>query len=355
MIFSKIEEGEKHREAGPGFLFLITFFALGACSTTTSLPPVSSPTLPSVKSAPVELISRTVVLDKPEPLLLPAVPKEGVTIRNKRLEEISGMVSSSRRADVLWVVNDDEPDEKGRLYAIGRDGSSIASFQIQGAKNYDWEDVSRTRWKGRSYLIVADIGDNRASRNYCRLYFVAEPLVYPQMTTSSSVLALPVERSVIYRYENGPRDCEAMACELSGEWAYFVSKRKSQPEVYRLPLSTVTRDGSAELVGHLKPPVLGKEGMDDFSSLMRGIALGNQVTAMDVSPDGRRAALLTYSRILLYEKKGRPWIEVLQDTPKVMGYPPLYQAEALCFSSDSKGLYVCSEGQNSPLYYLPIP
>jgi hypothetical protein len=76
---------------------------------------------------------------------------------------------------------------------------------------------------------------------------------------------------------------------------------------------------------------------------------------MDLSPDGRVIALLTYKRpYLLYRKAKEGWPQVFGRAPIPLAMPRLRQAEALCFSADGKSLIVTSEKLPAPLYRLDI-
>src|SRR4051812_26592257 len=57
-----------------------------------------------------------------------------------QLREISGLAASRTHPDVLWVHNDG--GNAARLYAIGKRGSLLATFDIAGVANTDWEDIA---------------------------------------------------------------------------------------------------------------------------------------------------------------------------------------------------------------------
>jgi hypothetical protein len=76
----------------------------------------------------------------------------------------------------------------------------------------------------------------------------------------------------------------------------------------------------------------------------------SQVTAFDLSSDGRRAAALTYGNIWIYPRKpGESWEATLTRPPQRIPVEGLPQAEALCFDGDSYDLIVTTERDNAPV------
>jgi len=308
---------------------------------------IETPEAPAPRSVPEALVI-------PEP---PSLSLEGGTIQAEKVKEASGMIRSAFREDVLWVINDDEKNNRGRLYAVGSDGSNLGSFFLTGSHTRDWEDLASFQWKGLAHLLVGDIGDNQGIRSSGTLYVVREPKVIPGRKISPQQ---KIAWRVRFRFEDGARDCEALAVDPQSGVAYLISKRKKEVGVYQLDISPTDVNSwrvarVAKRVATMASAPAGYESLDDFSSLMRNMALGNQVTALDFSPNGEQAAVLTYSRILLFDKAGKSWERAFLDTPRAIAYPPLYQAESLCFSQDGSALYVCSEGGLSPLYRVEIP
>ena len=77
---------------------------------------------------------------------------------------------------------------------------------------------------------------------------------------------------------------------------------------------------------------------------------------MDISPDGRLAAVITYRSLYLFPREdGESWPEALQRQPVEIIGPPGFHDEAVGFSSDGRSVIVASEGRPSPLFRLDIP
>ena len=96
------------------------------------------------------------------------------TLRDARITESSGLVASRLHAGVLWTHNDS--GNPPVLYALGRNGSTVATIRVSGAANVDWEALAPVAGTGgRSLLAIGDIGDNSGVRSRIEIDLVAEP------------------------------------------------------------------------------------------------------------------------------------------------------------------------------------
>src|SRR5687768_1659587 len=86
-------------------------------------------------------------------------------IDDPRITESSGVVASRQHPKVLWTHNDG--GKKETLFAITREGKTLAEFRIAGAKLEDWEDIAIDN---EGHLYLADTGDNGAKRKSIAVY-----------------------------------------------------------------------------------------------------------------------------------------------------------------------------------------
>ena len=151
-------------------------------------------------------------------------PGQLVTRFPAGLDEISGIGQSRSSPNVFWVHNDsgDQP----RVYAVNRNGVLLGTYLLEGASAVDWEDMAIGPMPGgRSYLYLADIGDNSARRMSIRVYRVLEPHVEANQAPVSETLSGVAAFDFVY--EDGPRDAEGfMVDPLTGDF-YIVSKREA--------------------------------------------------------------------------------------------------------------------------------
>lgn len=260
-----------------------------------------------------------------------------------QLSEISGIAASHRHEDVLYVANDG--GNAARLYAISRRGGKLATFRVAGAENTDWEDLASFEMDGRDWLLVADTGDNGGLRRTLQLHVFEEP----------AKIADGVLRpawTIVFRWPDGARDCEAVAVDPVRREILLVSKKRRPPELFSLPL----RPGVG---GTLVARPLGKvagvpEGdRDEVAANPELARIRSQVTSADIAPDGHALALMTYRDVLLYPRRGREdWAAALSRPPEIHALPLLPQAEALAWSADGQGLYATGEFSPAPLLFL---
>ena len=264
-------------------------------------------------------------------------------ILDPHLSSLSGLAASHEHADTLWVINDGGAGPE--LYAIGHRGGLIATVHIDGVVNTDWEDLAAFDLHGRHYLLIADTGDNGGLRRTLQLHVVEEP----QALVDG---ALHPAWSIAFRWPDGPRDCEAVAVDAVHGEVLLISKRHRPPELFALPLQPTTGTLQiAQRVGYLGGI---PEPDPNLLRLAPHLArMRNQVTAADLSPDGRTLAVLTYRDVLLYQRgKTDDWPAAVAKTPQIHALPWLAQAEALGWSADGQSLFATGEHSPTPLIFL---
>ncbi len=264
-------------------------------------------------------------------------------VTSRQLGEISGLAASHAHDGVLWAINDG--GNPARLYAISRRGRLLARYEVEGASNQDWEDLSSFELGGRRYLLLADTGDNAGRRRGFSLHVFEEPakLANGKLKPAWTIRA---------RWPDGPRDCEAVAVDAAAGQVLLVSKKRVPPELFSLPLAD-PRGAVVEArrIGRLAGvPQVGEELQRKDPRLA---ALFSQVTAADVAPDRRSLAVLTYGSVLFYHRgEGEDWAEATARAPETHDIPPIPQAEALAWSAGGGGLYATGEFSPAPIFYL---
>lgn len=265
------------------------------------------------------------------------------------LTEASGLAASRQTEGLLWAVNDS--GNAPELFALGSRGEDLGTVRVAGVKNTDWEDLAAFTWQGQAYLLVADVGDNRAMRQEVQLHVVPEPQPGADGHVSGTVVPA---WSLRLRFEDGPRDCEGVAVDEQGGQVLLLSKRTSPPVLYRLPLRPARLEQVqiarrvAEITNLPEP---------DAEDLLQVFGrYRSWPTALDVRPDGGAAVVLTYKNAYLYLRRGdESWQETLKHQPQIIGLPnheQLPQREAICFAGGD-ALLVTSEGPGAALFRLP--
>jgi hypothetical protein len=272
-------------------------------------------------------------------------PRLAGVLLDGALDETSGLAASGRFPDTLWLVQDGGND--ALLHAISRRGVHYASVHVDGVRNTDWEDLAGFEWQGRHYLLIADTGDNGGLRRTLLLHVVPEP---DRLVDGGHVRPA---WSIAFRWPDGPRDCEAVAVDARAGRVLLISKKRTPPELFSLPLRPGPGLATATRVARLAVPADVPTATGAPIDARRAV-LGRQVTAADLSPDDRTLAVLTYDRLLLYRRSpGEAWSAAVRRPPVAAEVPWLHQAEALAWLPDGKGLMATGEFSPAPLVYLP--
>ncbi len=266
------------------------------------------------------------------------------TISDKDLGEVSGIAASLIHEDALWVINDS--GNSPSVYALNPKGEVMGELNIQGIANNDWEDLASFEYEGKPYILICDIGDNFARRNRYFLHFIEEPDI--KKTSDLFFLSARPSWSMTYTYEDGPRDCEAVAVDIVDERILLLTKRDIPLLLYELPLSK-QKNAVAKKCAEIKPFPKRTQEITEFSKY------SNQPTAMDISADGLSAVVLTYGRAFYFSKKrGADWATVFSGPLREIVIPALRQAESVCFSRDGSSIFITSEQIPAPLLKMDL-
>ena len=261
-----------------------------------------------------------------------AAQKVGL-LRSSSIRESSGLAACLADRRFLWTHNDS--GDKPHLFLITQQGRLQQTYSIGGARAVDWEDLCSFEYRNTRYLLIGDVGDNRKQRPFVSLYLLREP--NPPLTASDRVTTLPLTKTIRLEYPNGARDCEAIAVDAATGTAYLVEKRLfGSVHVYAIPLfqPVTAKRQAAQVVTQVSLPL---------------------VTAMDISPDGQTAILLTYGDAVSFPRRPQQsWKEVFSRRGRQVQMPARRQGEAICFGADGQSLYLTSEGTRQPIWKLEL-
>ncbi len=268
-------------------------------------------------------------------------------LENPALIEASGFARSHRDPARLWAINDS--GHAAVLYALGFDGAHQGTLTLLGVENDDWEDLASVVRDGAPYLLVADTGDNLSRKALRTLHAVFEPA----LAGAPDARAAPAW-SLVFRFEDGPRDCEAVAVDpVSGE-ILLLSKRDVPARLYALAWpEAVGADAAAPALARFVAEVRNipqPTRLDGAGLFPIGPWLA-QPTAMAISPAGDAALVLTYGAAYRFARTGSAsWAEAFRALPTRLRVPPLRGYESIGFSPDGRSLFLAIEGRGAPIY-----
>ncbi|MDP3973116.1 MAG: hypothetical protein Q8P61_09450 [Candidatus Nanopelagicales bacterium] len=236
------------------------------------------------------------------------------------LPEVSGLAASIRHPGVLWTHNDSGDDS--RIFAIdASDCRMRAEVRLTGVTARDAEAIAVGRdAQGDPVIWLADIGDNRDSWDSVRLYRIGEPRRLVDQAVAAS--------SFTIRYEDGPRDAEALLVDPSPGGAIWLATKRQAADggMYRVPDSIVSKGSAvARRVGSV--PAMTSDG--------------------SYAPDGRHFVLRTYTGATLFRSPPPG------SGGQAVAIPLQPQGEAIAFSHDSRSLFLASE-RSDQLWRLPL-
>lgn len=254
------------------------------------------------------------------------------------MTELSGLQASPRKPGLLWGLNDSgHPPE---LLAFDTALNFRRAILVQGVDNRDWEDLAGYEEGGQSWLVIADTGDNFGLRAEVALIFVAEPDVAGRADATPA-------RILRFTWAEGPRDCEAVAIDLPGRRILLADKGRHPAGLYALDLDGPDQGQQARRIASFPElvPTPAPRVTPIGSSRWRGTP-----TAMDLSRDGRRLAVLTYQSASLFERSGEAdWDQALRQPLRSERIPRLGGFEALAFEAGERSILIGSEGPTTRL------
>ncbi len=276
-------------------------------------------------------------------------------LEDDRLIECSGMDISLSTDDLLWAVNDS--GQGPYIYAMGKDGRSRGRLRVVGAQNRDWEGLDTFMWQGRPMILIADFGDNRAQYDLHTLYIIEEPVLDGERFPDSSIVQ--VAWRIVYSYPDRNHDAESVAVDVAAKKVLVLTKRDLPPLLFEVPLIMRSSDNRvvakkvAEM-GRIPPPL--EEDMAQKYGKYRA-----QPTAMDFSPDGRLAVVLTHKDAYLFKRRPHvSWAIAFSGHPVLIPLPlpqdrhDFRQREAICFAPGGHDLLVTSEGLGAGIFRLKV-
>jgi hypothetical protein len=239
---------------------------------------------------------------------------DGFTIKDPRIIESSGLAASRAHPGVYWTHNDQ--DKGGALlYAVdSRTGKTVATVTMTGVGKP--RDVEAISIGGDGNIYVGDIGDNLGGTwSHVWIYKLPEPKKLRDQTVRATQYTV--------KYENGPRDAEAMMVHPKTGRIYIADKKEEGGSLY---------EGPAEMTA---------SGTNIFK---RVGATGLWTSDGAFSPDGKQLALRGYLGGVSYTWKGEGKMPAREGRLSV---PLQRQGESVTYTPDGTTLMYGTEGGQS--------
>lgn len=251
-----------------------------------------------------------------------------VELDNKKLKEISGIATSISNPGKIWVHNDSGNDAE--IFLVDTNLNINLEITLKGIENRDWEDIAVGPGPvdGKSYIYIAEIGDNEAKYRYKHILRFEEPVV-----GSEKKIEVDSFDIITFTLPNQRKDTESLLLDPTTKDLYIISKREEPVYVYQLlyPYSTTDTLIASEI---LSLP---------FTQIVGG----------DFSADGKEILLKNYESIYYWSNPGgKPVAEVLKQKPLLLPYEEEPQGESIAWARDGSGFYTLSEMNPTEKTYL---
>ena len=311
--------------------------------------PVPSPTLGKVDSDADNAITckSTAIDTNADEIALPFLPGVAIgSVDATLLGEASGLVASTGGLNpgILWTHNDalkfpNRPNNRNRIHAIDTNnyGDVIATYELEGAKNIDWEDVAYGTGPeaGVKYVYLGDIGDNDEMRREIYIYRVKEP----DISDGGSPFLTEWDRLTLTYLDRRPRNVEAFLFDPVDEIFYLMTKTGgyifSTPAKWGRGSTSMTLKQSGLMSEFRKQPLVGA----------------------DISPDGKEILLKYYGSVKYFcrESESESVAEVFQTHDSLkLSYDRDNEPKGEAVAWAKEGFYTLSEQDRhttTPLYF----
>jgi hypothetical protein len=242
---------------------------------------------------------------------------EVMGIAPKKIEEASGLAASKTIPGYLWTLNDS--GNPAEIYLLNEKAEIVMTCALENIVNRDWEElfIGPGPEPDKSYIYVADIGDNDAVYPDKILYRMEEPLIIEKKSVIKKV------DTFVFSLPDKPRDTEAMIYDSLSSSFYIFSKREPNIKLYELKYPFLSDTLTAEFKVELP---------------------FNNIVAADISDNGDEILLKSYNQIFYWKRnKEESFISTLTRKPEELKYSPEAQGESIVFRYDGSGFYTLSE------------
>lgn len=246
------------------------------------------------------------------------------------MSEASGLAYSRANPGMIWSHNDS--GHANIVFLLNAEtGEIMARYVVQGTNNLDWEDIEVAEGpeQGKSYIYLADTGDNNEARPNYSIYRFEEPVYHPdhygQVVQISDI---PVDR-IRFSFPDGSHDTEAMFVDPLTKDIFLATKRDVVSMLYVIPYP---------------------QNVEDIYQIYKAGSLGFRETSAGVSSfDGEKVMIKNRQTIFYWQRQeGESMVQMLARTPVKAPYVGEPQGEAICFDADNN-YFTLSEEQNSDI------
>ena len=202
-----------------------------------------------------------------------------ITNLPKDLEEVSG-TEVVPKSDLIWMINDG--GNKPTLFGVNEKGDIIKDIYVK-AKNHDWEDLTSDE---NGNIYIGDFGNNLNKRKNLSIIIVEQNELDEKNAEVDEIE---------FEYPNQTKFPPKKKDRYFDTESFFYFKNS----LYILTKSRVKRNYGKTTLYKI-PAKKGKytaEIVDNFENCKD---LECWITSADISPNGKKVALLSQSNVLIF-------------------------------------------------------
>jgi hypothetical protein len=245
-------------------------------------------------------------------------------VDSPELDEISGAAVSRDHEGVIWVHNDSGSDAE--VFAIDAAGTELGRVSLPDLSARDWEDMALGPGPdpARDYLYLADIGDNRGTRDEVLIHRIPEPDPAAELVMGGETLHVT--------YPGGPAEAETLLVDpVSGDMLIVGKAISGQTPVHALP-------GNADWSLPQVATYQGEIGLGTFAVATGGDAGVNVIL------------IRTYDEVFMWERRPGEDLAASLASPRCrVASVDETQGEAIALVPDETSFFTVSEGDHQPV------
>jgi hypothetical protein len=202
------------------------------------------------------------------------------------------------------------------LYKVDATGKLLNVLEVPNTANQDWEDLAKDE---EGHIYIGDFGNNENKRHNLRIFRINE-----QAAGQVDTIRFTYADQNLFPPEKADRnfDCEAFFYHRGHLYLFTKDRGKNElVKVYKVP----AKPGSYE------------------ASAIDSIQISTMITAADISPDGKKMALLGYGNIYLFDIKGTD--DFFSGKKYCIPFEKTGQAEALVFINNTDFVFTNEGGK----------
>lgn len=246
---------------------------------------------------------------------------------NQNHRELSGLAASRLNPGLIYTHEDSGGNPE--VYLTNANGDDLGKIVLDGVYNRDWEDIACGPGPeaGKTYIYVAEIGDNDAVYGSIAIYRFVEP----DLKGANAQTAVHVTPETIKLvYPTGAVNAETVMVDPLTKDIYISTKQVGKSTLYvaKYPQSLSATTTLTPLANF------------PFDLL----------TAGDISPDGSEILVRNTGQIWYWKRQaGETVVDAMLRKPMDAPYARNeHQGESVCFTADAGGYFTTSETKKYP-------